>query len=147
VGYKLTGVIESKRLVFVSHSGPDTWIAKQIAREIEARGAIAFLDEAQVEAGDDFESRILESLNAAHEFVVLLTPWSLSRPYLWAEMGVPWGRRIPIVALLLGLSATDLQSHPGLPVFLMRRDLLQLNDVGAYFDQLGRRLERDRQGS
>src|SRR2546427_335190 len=27
----------TRRLVFVSHSGPDTWVAKQIAREIAAR--------------------------------------------------------------------------------------------------------------
>jgi hypothetical protein len=35
----------AKRLVFVSHSGLDMWVAKQIAREIEARGATPFLDE------------------------------------------------------------------------------------------------------
>jgi hypothetical protein len=34
--------------VFVSHSSADTWVAKQIAREIEACGATPFLDEAQV---------------------------------------------------------------------------------------------------
>jgi len=39
------------RLIFISHSGPDTWVAKQIAREIEARGATPFFDEAQVDAG------------------------------------------------------------------------------------------------
>jgi hypothetical protein len=39
-------------LVFVSRSGPDTWVAKQIAREIKARGATPFLDEGQVDAGE-----------------------------------------------------------------------------------------------
>ena len=69
-----------ERLVFVSHSGQDTWIAKQIAREIEARGATPFLDEAQVDAGADFEEDILKFLERAHELVVLLTPWALERP-------------------------------------------------------------------
>ncbi|HZQ51440.1 MAG TPA: hypothetical protein VFB14_04535 [Bryobacteraceae bacterium] len=32
----------SQRLVFISHSSKDTWIAKQIAREIGQRGAIPF---------------------------------------------------------------------------------------------------------
>ena len=50
------------RLVFVSHSGPDTWVAKQIAREIEAHGGTPFLGEAQVDAGADFEEEILEFL-------------------------------------------------------------------------------------
>ena len=44
-----------KRLVFLSHSAKDTWIAKQIAREISACGAIPFLDEAEIDVGADFE--------------------------------------------------------------------------------------------
>lgn len=71
-----------KRLVFVSHSSQDTWIAKQIAPEIELRGATPFLDEAQVDAGADFEEDILNFLQQAHELVVLLTPWALERPYV-----------------------------------------------------------------
>lgn len=129
-------------MVFVSHSGPDTWVAKQIAREIEARGATPFLDEAQVDAGADFEEDILEFLQRAHELVVLLTRWALDRPYVWAEIGAAWGRRIPIVALLLGITATELQSRPGIPVLLKKRDLLELNDVEVYLEQLGARVHQ-----
>lgn len=135
----------AERLIFVSHSGQDTWIAKQIAREIAARGATPFLDEAQVDAGADFEEDILKFLERAHELVVLLTPWALERPYVWAEIGAAWGRRIPIVALLLGITATELQSRPGIPVLLKKRDLLQLNEIEVYLDQLSRRIHQ-RQG-
>lgn len=134
-----------KRLIFVSRSSQDTWIARQIAREIEIRGATPFLDEAQVDAGADFEEDILNFLERAHELVVLLTPWALERPYVWAEIGAAWGRRIPIVTLLLGITATELQSRPGIPVLLKKRDLLQLNEVEVYFDQLSGRI-RQRQG-
>jgi len=133
------------RLVFVSHSGQDTWVAKQIAREIEACGATPFLDEAQVDAGADFEEDILNFLERAHELVVLLTPWALERPYVWAEIGAAWGRRIPIVALLLGITPTELQTRPGIPVLLKKRDLLQLNDIEVYFEQLKARIQQ-RQG-
>lgn len=128
------------RLIFISHSGPDTWVAKQIGREIEARGATPFLDEAQVDAGADFEEDILKFLERAHELVVLLTPWALERPYVWAEIGAAWGRRIPIVALLLGLTPTELQTRPGIPVLLKKRDLLQLNEVDIYLEQLAARM-------
>lgn len=131
-----------KRLVFISHSGEDTWIAKQIAREIKARGATPFLDEAAVDAGRDFEEDILTFLERAHELVVLLTPWALERPYVWAEIGAAWGRRIPIVALLLGLTPTELQARPGVPILLKRRDLLQLNEVETYLDQLSDRMQQ-----
>ena len=128
------------RFVFISHGGPDTWVAKQIAREIEARGATPFLDEAQVDAGADFEEDILNFLERAHELVVLLTPWALDRPYVWAEIGAAWGRRIPIVALLLGLTPAELQARPGIPVLLKKRDLLQLNEVNIYLEQLAARM-------
>jgi hypothetical protein len=133
----------TKRLVFVSHCGLDTWVAKQIAREIEARGATPFLDEAQVDAGADFEEDILGFLQRAHELVVLLTPWALERPYVWAEIGAAWGRRIPIVALLLGITATELQTRPGIPVLLKKRDLLELNDIEIYLAQLETRVEQE----
>lgn len=124
------------RLVFVSHSGRDTWVAKQVAREIETCGATPFLDEAEIEIGADFEEEILGFLEKADELVVLLTPWSLDRPYVWAELGAAWGRRIPIIALLLGITAAELQSRPGIPILLKKRDLIELNDIDKYLQQL-----------
>jgi hypothetical protein len=59
----------SHRLVFISHSAKDTWIAKQIAREVTNCGAVAFLDEADIEVGSDFEQDILDFLDRAHELV------------------------------------------------------------------------------
>lgn len=130
-----------ERLVFVSHSGADTWVAKQIAREIAACGATPFLDEAQIDVGADFEEDILAFLEKADELVVLITPWALDRPYVWAELGAAWGRRIPVVGLLHGLSAAELQSRPGVPILLKRRDLLPLNEIALYLDQLRGRVE------
>jgi hypothetical protein len=104
------------------------------------------LDEAQVDAGSDFEEDILEFLERAHELVVLLSPWALERPYVWAEIGAAWGRRIPIVALLLGISPSELQTRPGVPVLLKKRDLLQLNEVEVYLDQLEARMRQQRDG-
>ena len=75
--------------------------------------------------------------------MVLLTPWALDRPYVWAEIGAAWGRRIPIVALLLGITATELQTRPGIPVLLKKRDLLELNEIEIYLEQLGARVEQE----
>jgi len=135
-----------KLLVFVSHSSQDTWVARQIAREIQDSGAKPFLDEAEVDAGADFEEDILDFLERAHELVVLLTPWALDRPYVWAELGAAWGRRIPIVALLLGITPSELQKRPGTPVFLKKRDLLQLNEVDTYLEQLKSRVQQHKGG-
>lgn len=128
------------RLVFISHSGTDTWVARQIAQAIIDCGATPFLDEAEIEVGADFEDDILAFLEKADELVVLLTPWALDRPYVWAELGAAWGRRIPIVVLLLGLSAADLQERPGVPLLLKRRNIIPLNDVDRYLTELRSRV-------
>ena len=110
--------------MFVSHAGADTWIARQIAREVSAAGAQPFLDEAYVDVGAEFENDIRNSLDLADELVVLFTPWALQRPYVWAEIGAAWIRRIPIVVVLHGLSPTDFQTLPHAPVFLKKRDII-----------------------
>lgn len=133
-----------KRFIFISHSSRDTWIAKQIAREISFCGATPFLDEAEIEVGEDFEENILSFLEQAHELLVLLTPWALDRPYVWAELGAAWGRRIPIVGILHGMTPTELQSKPGIPVFLKKRDLVDINEIELYFQQLKSRIATDR---
>ena len=138
---------DDKKLVFVSHSGEDTWVARQIAREIRERGARAFLDEADIDVGAEFEEDIREFLDIAHELVVLVTPWSLDRPYVWAEIGAAWIRRIPIVILLHGLSPADFQAKPNGPVFLKKRDMINLNDIGEYLNQLGNRVSEGQSGN
>lgn len=123
----------------------DTWVAKQIAREIGNCGATPFLDEADIDVGSDFEEDILAFLERAHELVVLLTPWALDRPYVWAELGAAWGRRIPIVAFLHGITPAELQSRSGVPIFLKKRDLLPLNEIETYLQQLRERVKNDPQ--
>jgi TIR domain len=128
------------RLVFVSHSSEDTWVARQIAREISSRGARPFLDEADIDVGAEFEEDIRNFLDDAHELLVLFTPWGLERPYVWAEIGAAWIRRIPIIVVLHGLSAKDFQSLPNAPVFLKKRDIIKLNDIDQYLEQLSTRV-------
>ncbi len=123
-------------LVFVSHSGEDTWVARQIAREISERGATPFLDEADVDVGAEFEEDIREFLDRADELLVLFTPWALDRPYVWIEIGAAWQRRLPIVVVPHGLSVRDFQAHPNAPVFLKKRDILRLNDFDKYLKQI-----------
>jgi len=130
------------RLVFISHAGEDTWIARQIARETSERGARPFLDQADIHVGAEFGDHIRNFLDQADELIVLFTPWSLERPYVWAEIGAAWIRRIPIVIILLGLTASEFQARPNVPVFLKKRDIIHLNQMDEYLDQLEQRIAR-----
>src|SRR5215213_10175486 len=111
-------------LVVVSHHGKDAWVAKQIAREVKQQGAAVFIAEVDSELGPDYEEQLLDALNAARELTVLLTPWALRRAYVWAELGVAWGRRIPIIGLLLGPTVDEVQAMANVPLLLKRAGLL-----------------------
>jgi len=129
-----------KHKVFISHSATDTWIAQQIARYIEELGASTFLDEADVEYGDDFEDCILEAVRTSQELLVLLTPWSLKRPYIWLEIGAIWGLGRRVVGILHGITPNELVTQEGTPALLKRIDLVELNKIDTYFEQLKRRI-------
>lgn len=128
-----------KRLVFISHSGRDTWVVRQIEREINARGASAFLDYAHVGVGDNFEAKIIDALNRADELLMLLTPWALDHPYIWSEAGVAWGRQIPIIGILHGMETVEFLSKPNIPAYLKATNLRDLNGMDQYLEELARR--------
>jgi hypothetical protein len=132
-------------LVFISHAGTDTWVAKPIAEKIEACGAKTFLDEVHIAVGEDFEERILHALDHASELLVLLTPWSLKRPYIWAEIGAAWYKGIPIVGVLYGLTPEELHAQAGVPILIKRRDLIDINQLDTYLSQLRERISAEEQ--
>lgn len=136
----------SKRLIFISHSGRDAWVARQIAVAIGNVGAETFLDEEQVAIGSNFEDEIRRFLVRADELLVLLTPWALDRPYVWAELGAAWILRIPIVVVLHGLTPSEVQAHPRATVFLKERNMIEINDIEDYIAELRVRVIADGAG-
>jgi TIR domain len=129
------------RKVFISHAGEDTWVASQIAEQCERLGATTFLDEKQIAVGADFEADILSALKTSDEFLLLATPWSLGREYVWLELGGAWRGELYIVALLLGVTATEIQSKTRVPSVLKKRNLIPLNSIDRYFDELAKRVK------
>jgi TIR domain len=126
-------------LVFISHSGEDTWIARKLSADCVSAGAETFLDETQIAVGADFEVDILEALRRADELVVIITPWALNRPYVWLEIGAAWFKGIPIIVTLLGLTNSEFISRSNTPVELKRRNFISLNNIDRYISELAER--------
>ena len=84
-------------------------------------------------------------MQASEELVVLLTPWALTRPYIWLEIGALWGREKRIVGVLHGISTGELITREGIPALLKRINLLDINGIDEYFQQLAVRVVRMRQ--
>ena len=85
----------------------------------------------------------MSALRKANELVVLITPWALSRPYVWLEIGAAWYKGIPIIVLLLGMTASEFQEKANIPVELKKRNLIKLNDVDRYVVELTERVNRN----
>ncbi len=126
--------------VFISHSSRDTWVAKQIAGHVSACGAGTFLDESDIEYGDDFESRIIAAADHSTELLVLLTPWATNRPYIWIEIGLFLRDRKRIICVLHGLTAKEISTDERIPALLKRIELVEINELDGYFNQLKKRV-------
>ena len=86
--------------VFISYSSGDRIVAKPIAKQLEERGAIVFLDHDRLEYGERFREVILPEIARSDELLVILTPAALRRAWIFAEIGVALHSGIRIVAVL-----------------------------------------------
>ena len=124
---------------FISHSGEDTWVARQLSAACAGHGVTTFLDEAEIAVGGRFEEEILDALRNADELIVLATPWALDRTYVWMEIGAAWLRELPIVVLLLGMTPAQFQARMNIPIALKERNMIGLNNVDRYLSELALR--------
>jgi hypothetical protein len=131
--------------VFISYSSADSWVAKQLKRNVEESGAATFLYETDVEYGQEFEKEMRVAAQTSKELLVLLTSSSVSRPYIWTEIGSFWYQDKLIVIALYGLTANELTSQEGTPAFVKGINLVDINKIEGYFQQLKGRVEKLRQ--
>ena len=129
--------------VFLSHAGEDAWIATQIATRITQVGADFFLFETGIESGDAIARRIREQMETSTELLVLFTPHSLQRPYVWIEVGAALMRDIRMTGIVYGMPVRDFLAGPGIPGFFHDRNMRDLNDLERYVDELARRVQNE----
>ena len=127
--------------VFISHGSHDSWIARQMARCIGECGAEVLIDAYDLESGDDVTERLSGLLAQATELVVLLTPFSKSRAWVWMEVGVMRLNRKRVVPIFHGMTKRDLAESggDGAVVGLVER---QLNEFDHYLVELKARVAR-----
>lgn len=124
-------------LVFISHADKDRWIAKQMARVIEEKGKRygirTFLDTKDLEGGDSIPESIRGNIKACNEFLVLLSKYSIHRPWVLIEMGAAWGLEKRIVAII------DKVTPEEMPDITTPHKAIDLNHFDEYVVQLLKR--------
>lgn len=124
--------------VSVSHASTDTWIARQMARCIRECGTDVIIDAYDLKTGDDVVPRLSEMLEQSTELVVLFTPASRSRAWVWMEIGHMRFSRKRVVPIFHGMTEADLADTGGIGAVatLVPR---QLNDFDRYLAELKER--------
>jgi len=86
--------VNSTPKVFLSYTWDDSELAKQIAESLMANGIDTWWDKWCISAGDSFRQKIDEGLDDCTHFLVLLTPNSLSKPWVNQEMDAGLMRKL-----------------------------------------------------
>lgn len=131
-----------KHTVFISHGWHDRWIAKQMARLITESGGAPFIDIFDIEKGDRIEERIQQGLQEASELVALLTPWSVDRNWVWAEISAAWALRKRFVGVLYGVTIAQIEKDHGGLAMLATTNVVTINEFNEYVIELKGRIDR-----
>lgn len=97
---------------FLCHSSQDKDLTRQIAHDLVAHGIDAFFDEWEIGPGDSLRQKIDAGLARCSHFVALLTPNSIDKPWVNAEMDAGFVRKVSgacrFIPLRHGLSVESL---------------------------------------
>src|SRR5690348_13156579 len=77
--------------VFISHATADKWLVRILCEKLEGVGATTFRDDRDIRGGDDIPDEIFRQIRQSQEFLVLLTPASMNRPWVLLEVGAACG--------------------------------------------------------
>ena len=121
-------------VVFISHSSSDSWVANQMAKEIEARGAKAWLDRHDIAGGDELRKQIMDGVRVCRELVLLLSPQSTESHWVSMEIGAALSQRKRVTPILHQLSHKDFGPLEGIRA-------VHLNDFETFLLELETRIE------
>jgi len=111
-----------------------------MARLISEADAAPFIDIFDIKKGDRFEARVQEGLGQAHELIALLTPWSVDRNWVWAEIAAAWALRKRYTAVLYGLTMAEIDRDRGGLAMLAPTNILAIDEFDDYIRELGDRV-------
>ncbi len=132
--------------VFVSHDTRDTWVAEQILKHIEDRGAIGFLDSRDIAGGDDIKQRIREELEKSDELLILFTPWSIHRRWIHYEIGAADALDKRIVCIFYNVTIEDFRADEGGVGPVEGLKTTAINELDTYFNEMQGRVARREAG-
>ena len=98
--------------VYLAHATEDKAMVRPIAEYLMRHGVDVWFDEWEIEPGDSLRQQMEEGLGAMTHFMVILTPASITKPWVSREIDVGFvglvGGRSRMVPLRVGVAIADL---------------------------------------
>jgi nucleotide-binding universal stress UspA family protein len=110
--------------VFISYSSKDRDLAAEMKGLIEAPGVSVFLAEMSIPPGELWSDRIRAALRESDAALLLLTPDSVERPWVMAEVGALWALDKPFVPAVM-------YAPDELPEFITRRQCIDIRTTAS----------------
>lgn len=94
-------------LVFLCHATEDKPTVERLARALMASGINTFFDSWEIRAGDSLRRKIDEGIGSCTHFIVVLSPVSVQKPWVNAELDAGFvadlADRVRLIPMRLGL--------------------------------------------
>jgi TIR domain-containing protein len=93
--------------VFLSHAPGDAALARKIRNLLIRHSSSSVFTNADLSAGENWQSKLQKELETADVFVALLTPESVASSWVLQETGAAWALDKPIIPLVTRLDILD----------------------------------------
>ena len=126
--------------LFLSHGREDKPILDESFRALlRETDASVFIDDEAIKNGDDFHRIIFENLRLCDEVLLLLTPSSSLRPWVWAETGASLIGKKPITVIKYYIREQDLNGS-GVRSLLSTCQFAEFENLQTYLQDLKNRV-------
>ena len=138
-----SGQKKGAKTIFISHAAEDAVLAETVKTQIDnvfEKKINVFVSSipGKISPGSDWLDKIIGNLAENNAFIVLVTPYSEKRPFVWFEIGFSWLRRLNRNCEIYAICAPPID--PGnLPEPLCRLQATSLaseKQARAFFDKL-----------
>ncbi len=144
----LESVSTGAKTIFISHAAEDTALAKALKSQLNnvfKKKVNVFVSSipGTIRPGSDWLGKIIDNLTGNNAFIVLITPNSKERPFVWFEIGFSWFRKLKNMCETYAICAPPI--NPGkLPEPLRRLQNISLDNeeqTKAFFESLIKQFE------
>jgi hypothetical protein len=94
--------------LFLSYAAADTATASELRADLERQNVKCFMAEKDIAVAAEWQDAIRNALLGANRILILITPRSLNRPWVFMEIGAAWALGKTLIPVLIQVNPTDL---------------------------------------